>query len=418
MKIYRLTAPKHIDTEVLLPASKSISNRALIIHALSGGHIRPENLSDCDDTRVMVEAFAHQPDTIDIGAAGTAMRFFTAYLSAIPGDHVITGSERMRHRPIGVLVDALRHIGADIQYMEQDGYPPLHIHGHDLDGGRLDMPGNVSSQYTSALLLIGPVLRNGLKLKLKGEIVSRPYIDLTLSIMHRYGAMAEWTDVDTISVSPGKYADRPFRIENDWSASSYWYETLALLADRESEVRLEGLMDGSRQGDSVVKYLFSLLGVKTTFGPADDNGLSQVSIAWHAPGLARFDYDFTGSPDLAQTLVVTCCEKGIPFKFTGLRSLRIKETDRIAALECELAKLGYVVTHENDDTMLWEGSRCEPSGEPIDTYDDHRMAMALAPCCINHPGLRIRHPEVVSKSYPEYWQHLRQAGFGIEEINE
>ncbi len=418
MKTYRLTAPSHIDADIALPASKSISNRALIIHALSGGRTRPDNLSDCDDTRVMTEAFARRPHTIDIGAAGTAMRFFTAYLSATPGDHVLTGSERMRHRPIGVLVDALRRFGADIQYLGQEGYPPLRIHGRTLDGGHLDMPGDVSSQYTSALLLIGPVLAGGLELRLWGEIVSRPYIDLTLSVMHRYGARAEWTGVDTIGVSPGRYADRPYRIENDWSASSYWYEALALLADRDSAVRFAGLADGSRQGDSVVKYLFSLLGVKTSFGPAGADGLSQVAIAWHAPGVARLDYDFTGSPDLAQTLVVACCEKGVPFRFTGLRSLRIKETDRIAALERELAKLGYVVTHEGDDAMRWDGSRCEPSDEPLDTYDDHRMALALAPCCIHHPGLRIRHPEVVSKSYPDYWRHLRQAGFCIEECDE
>ena len=248
---YIITAPQHIDADIVLPASKSISNRALVISALAGGNQLPQNLSDCDDTRVITRALANNPYEIDIMAAGTAMRFMTAYLCTQEGEHVITGTERMRHRPIGILVDALRYLGADIEYVGEEGYPPLKIKGKTLDGGRLEMPGNVSSQYISALLMIGPSLKNGIELHLKDEIVSRPYIDLTLWTMTEYGADVEWTDVDTITVRPKPYTEREFYIENDWSASSYWYEILALVDDRESKLRLEGLMDGSKQGDSV-----------------------------------------------------------------------------------------------------------------------------------------------------------------------
>ena len=262
---YKIKAPKALNATINLPSSKSISNRALIIHAMTGGKIQPCNLSDCDDTEVIINALRNMPEVIDIKAAGTAMRFMTAYLSATEGEHTITGTERMKNRPIGVLVDALHYLGADIEYVEKEGYPPLRIKGHALEGGHLEVVGSISSQYISALLLIGPILKNGLKLKLTGEIASRPYIDLTLWTMCEFGASAEWTDVDTIVVKPQPYQERKYLIENDWSASSYWYEMMALNGNIDSEIRLEGLMDGSKQGDSVVKYIFSLLGVKTEF---------------------------------------------------------------------------------------------------------------------------------------------------------
>lgn len=412
---YQLTAPATLNTTVNLPASKSISNRALIIHALTGGHTLPSNLSDCDDTQVMIHALTHRPDTIDIKAAGTAMRFLTAYLAATPGEHTITGTERMRHRPIGVLVDALRYLGADITYLQNEGYPPLYIRGQQLEGGCLEVPGNISSQYISALLMIGPALNKGLELKLTNDIVSRPYIDLTLCMMREYGADAEWTDIDTITVKPKPYKERPYLIENDWSASSYWYEMMALCKDSEAEVQLEGLMDGSKQGDSLVKYIFSLLGVKTTFNPATESTPCTVTLKAHRCMLPRLDYDFTGSPDLAQTFVVCCCIKGIPFRFSGLASLKIKETDRIEALRTELHKLGYIIYSQNDNTLIWDGERCVPTTEPIETYEDHRMALAFAPASFVIPGLCINHPEVVSKSYPHFWTDLATAGFLIEE---
>lgn len=263
---YTIKAPELLNASIDLPASKSISNRALIIHAMTGGDIQPSNLSDCDDTEVIINALKDMPETINIKAAGTAMRFMTAFLSATEGEHTITGTERMQNRPIGVLVNALRYIGAEIEYEGKEGYPPLHIKGHALEGGHLEVVGNISSQYISALLLIGPILKNGLELKLTGEIASRPYIDLTLWTMKEFGADADWTDVDTITVKPKPYVDTPnYTIENDWSASSYWYEMMALNANPDSTIKLNGLMDCSKQGDSVVKYIFSLLGVKSEF---------------------------------------------------------------------------------------------------------------------------------------------------------
>ena len=411
---YIVKAPNRIKAEINLPASKSISNRVLVIHSLSGGNATLHNLSDCDDTQVMINALRDMPEVIDIKAAGTAMRFMSAYLSVTEGEHVITGTERMKHRPIGVLVDALRRLGADIEYVGEQGYPPLRIRGKQLEGGTLEVPGNISSQYISALLMIGPALRNGLELRLTGDIISRPYIDLTLHVMHEFGCKIEWSSVDTISVKPQRYDDREYVVENDWSASSYWYEMLALSEDKENGIVLPGLRDASRQGDSVVRYLYSLLGVKTAFKNGDHGQDTKVALTRHFSALTRMDYDFINQPDLAQTFVVTCCALGIPFHFTGLASLKIKETDRIEALKTEMRKLGYVLRDVNDCELEWDGARCEAEDNPsIDTYEDHRMAMSFAPLAITLGCIRINNPEVVSKSYPNYWDDLRKAGFEI-----
>lgn len=413
---YKITAPERIQATINLPASKSISNRVLMIHALAGGDTLPDNLSDCDDTEVIIRALAAMPYEIDIKAAGTAMRFMTAYLSVTEGKHLLTGTDRMKRRPIAPLVNALRYLGADIRYAGETGFPPLIINGKTLEGGRLEVPGNISSQYISALLMIGPALKEGLELHLMGEIISRPYIDLTLWTMQEFGAEAEWTDMDIITVRPQVYKSHPYLIENDWSASSYWYEMLALQGASGSSIKLKGLTDGSKQGDSVVKYLFSLLGVKTTFDNKEEGLPTTVTLTRHRCLLPRLDYDFTGSPDLAQTFVVTCALLDIPFTFTGLASLKIKETDRIEALKAEMKKLGYPIKDENNNTLRWEGERCTPSLQPIDTYEDHRMALAFAPAACRFPGLRINNPGVVSKSYPHYWDDLRKAGFNIEEV--
>ena len=413
--VYSIQAPSRFNTTIDLPASKSISNRALIINALAGGMARLDNLSDCDDTSVMLHALRDLPEVIDVKAAGTAMRFLTAYLSITEGTHVVTGSERMKHRPIGVLVEALRYLGAEIDYLGEEGYPPLRITGRSLEGGRIDMPGNVSSQYVSALMMAAPAMRKGLELRLTGEIASRPYIDLTLWVMGEFGADAEWSDIDTITVKPKAYARQEYQIENDWSGSSYWYELLALCHDDESKICLTGLMDGSRQGDSVVRYVFSLLGVKTSFREHVQDLPVAVELSRHLRTIPRLDYDFVNSPDLAQTLAAGCCGMNIPFHFKGLGSLRIKETDRIEALKTELRKLGYVLESRNDAELLWNGERCEASMAPIDTYEDHRMAMAFAPLSMVFPGLRIKDPQVVSKSYPHFWADLRHAGFIITE---
>ncbi len=413
---YKLTAPDRIDQTICLPASKSISNRALIIYALSGGKQVPENLSNCDDTEVIINALRHMPDEIDIKAAGTAMRFMTAYLSVMPGTHVLTGTERMKHRPIGVLVNALKALGANIEYTAEEGYPPLRITGCTLKGGELEVPGNISSQYISALLMIGPMLSEGLTLQLTGDIISRPYIDLTLWMMGEFGADAEWTSGDTITVKPKPYISRPYIIENDWSGASYWYEMMALSKDTTSEIRLTGLMDGSKQGDSVTRYIFSLLGVKTIFETKKE-GISQtVTLKRSRRCVPRLDYDFVNSPDLAQTFVVTCAAKNIPFRFTGLQTLKIKETDRIEAMKREMRKLGYVINDKNGNELYWDGERCEPTLEQgIDTYEDHRMALAFAPYVFVADGLIINNPQVVTKSYPLFWDDIQKAGVKIEE---
>ena len=415
MEQYRLTAPRQLNQTICLPASKSISNRALIIYALSGGSHIPQNLSDCDDTEVIIHALRFMPTEIDIKAAGTAMRFMTAYLSVMKGTHTLTGTERMKHRPIEVLVNALKTLGADIKYAGTEGYPPLHITGKTLKGGLLSIPGNVSSQYISALLMIGPMLKNGLTLQLTGDIISRPYIDLTLWTMGEFGADAEWTSADTITVKPMPYQNREYFIENDWSGASYWYEMVALSPNQDSEIKLTGLMDGSKQGDSVTRYIFSLLGVKTTFETKKEGVPQTITLKQSGRCVSRLDYDFVNSPDLAQTFVVTCAAKGIPFHFKGLSTLKIKETDRIEALKKEMRKLGYVLHDVNDCELYWDGERCEPSMEVgIDTYDDHRMALAFAPYALVAEGLKINNPHVVTKSYPHYWEDLKQAGFKIE----
>lgn len=398
-----------------LPASKSISNRALIIHALSGGSTLPENLSDCDDTSVIIDALRTMPEEINIKAAGTAMRFMTAYLSVTPGTHILTGTERMKHRPIGILVDALRMLGANIEYIGEEGYPPIRITGSTLKGGLLEIHGNVSSQYISALLMIGPMLKDGLTLRLLDHIISRPYIDLTLWMMGEFGAEAEWTSADTITVNPKPYKSRDYFIENDWSGASYWYEMLALNGDPESEIRLTGLMDGSKQGDSITRYIFSLLGVKTKLQSKKAGIPQTITLKKNGHCVPKLEYDFVNCPDLAQTFVVACAAMNIPFHFTGLSTLKIKETDRIEALKTEMRKLGYVVKDIDGSELLWDGERCEPSLEQgIDTYEDHRMALAFAPYAMKHNGLVINNPQVVTKSYPHYWDHLRQAGFKVE----
>ena len=415
---YIVSCPEHIDTSIMLPASKSISNRALIIQALTKGGMMPENLSDCDDTEVIIRGLGKQSEIIDIKAAGTAMRFMTAYLSATEGEHTITGTERMKHRPIGILVDALRYLGAEIEYIGEEGYPPLRIRGRQLEGGTLLIAGDVSSQYISALLMIAPILTKGLELKLTGNIISRPYIDLTLHLMHEFGVAAEWSDFDTIRVKPQPYQQRAYTIESDWSAASYWYEILALTDDTLSKVALQGLKDGSRQGDSTVRYIFSLLGIKTSFKEKGVNGMPEALLTRHSRMLNRMDYDFTNQPDLAQTLIAVCPVLGIPFHFTGLGTLKIKETDRIEAMKREMEKLGYILHEEEGTALSWTGERCEPMTQPtIDTYEDHRMAMSFAPLAIKLGEIRINNPEVVSKSYPHYWADLRKAGFKIQQVD-
>ena len=414
----KISSGNQLRGRIVLPASKSISNRALVLNALSGNTLLPDNLSDSDDTQVMLKALKEMPKVIDIGAAGTAMRFLTAYLSVTPGEHTITGTERMRHRPIGILVDALRQLGATISYEGEEGFPPLRIIGRDdLEGGALTVPGNVSSQYISALLMIAPTLKNGLRLTLTGTIASRPYLDMTISMMRDFGAKVEWDGDDVIDVKPGAYLQRPYHIESDWSAASYWYEIVALSRDAHAEVDLVGLHCDSIQGDSRVWKLFSELGVETRFEVAPD-GTEVVRLKKSQSITPHFSYDFSQQPDLAQTFAVTCAMLDVPFHLTGLQSLRIKETDRIAALEKELGKMVDVEVNVKGDELKGENKKSPFKGDleglSFDTYEDHRMAMAFAPVCLRINGpIQINNPQVVSKSYPSFWVDLDKIGFKI-----
>lgn len=404
---YKLTAPKSILTSVNLPASKSISNRALILNNLSNSPYVIENLSESDDTKVMIEAFESDKDVIDIKAAGTAMRFLTAYFSRIPGKRIITGSERMKKRPINILVNALISLGAKIEYTETPGCPPLKIQGSVLEGGEIFLSGAISSQFISALLMIAPAMEKGLIMHLEGDIISIPYIKMTLKMMSDFGVKADWED-NKITIYPQDYIPTQYKIESDWSAASYWYE-IAALSDQ-AEIKLEGLFQESSQGDSKVAELFLDLGIDTKY--EDD----AVILTKTKRITKKFFHNFINEPDLAQTFVVTCCLMGIPFLFTGLQSLKIKETDRIEALKNEIKKLGYLITDREDSILEWNGETCPPEENPvIATYEDHRMAMAFAPAALKIKNLKIEHPKVVTKSYPYFWDDLKKAGFSIEE---
>ncbi len=404
---YTIKAPMQVSPyKVSLPTSKSISNRALILNALAYSAKPIKNLSDSDDTQLMLKALQSESTTFDVGAAGTTMRFLTAFLSKIVGEWTITGSERMKQRPIKILVEALNKLGAKIEYIEQEGYPPLRIFGSALEGGDLDLPGDVSSQYISALLMIGPTMKSGLKLTLTGEIISRPYILLTLKMMETFGVKSHWKG-NTIVVPEGAYQPTDFSVEADWSAASYWFQVAALC--KGCQLNLQGLKKYSEQGDAQVAELFKKLGVNAKFS---QKGL----ILTNTEGkVKKFSYNFIEQPDLAQTFAVTCCCLGIPFKFTGLQTLKIKETDRISALIVELKKMGFVLTSNQVDDLIWDGTTCKKDKTPnIATYKDHRMAMAFAPAALVIGTMQINDPSVVSKSYPKYWEHLKEFGFGVE----
>ncbi len=407
--MYKITAPKRdLQDTISLPASKSISNRALIMGAVGQFDRSIRNLAKCDDTDVLVRALDSKGNHFDVGAAGTSMRFSTAYLASRPGDWHITGSERMKQRPIGVLVEALRALGAKIDYEENEGFPPLHIQGTQLKGGHIVLDGGVSSQYISAILMVAPTMKEGLILELSGNIVSVPYIRMTLGMMREMGIESEW-EGNIIKVKPQQYVKSDYVVEADWSASSYWYEMAAL--SKQCKIELPYLREVSFQGDSAVRRIFEPLGISTTF---EGEG---VTLRRAGEAIRRMEYDFVEQPDLAQTLVVTCCALEIPFEFSGVQSLKIKETDRIAALKNECAKFGYVLTEPAEGKLAWTGERCQADAQPIvETYEDHRMAMAFAPMAMVKGSVLVNHPMVVTKSYPEFWEHLKQVGFEIEEI--
>lgn len=406
-----------LEAKLSLPLSKSMSARALIINALTPGAEPLGKVAKCDDTDALETALHGdtQPGhrTVNVGAAGTTMRFLTAYYACNPeADITLDGSERMRQRPIKVLVEALRTLGADISYAGEDGFPPLHIRGRKLQGGELSLDASVSSQYISALLMAAPTMGNGLKLTLEGEIASRPYILMTLKMMKDYGVESEFY-LNTITIPAGGYStpSSPREIEGDWSAAAAWYEIEALSA---GAVTIDNLTDDSCQGDRRLADIYSRLGVDTSMDT--ENGATYLICNPDAD--ARASIDFSDCPDLAQYVTVTCAMLGIPFHFTGLHTLAIKETDRVAALRNELAKTGVLLDTSVPGSISWDGRRVPISELPaFDTYADHRMAMSLAPVSLYIPGITIRNAEVVSKSYPEFWEHLQAAGFTIQDAS-
>ena len=402
MKQYKLTYLKGGSdcVEAGLPASKSIANRALVLAALCGADKNLKNLSDCDDTQAVIRALSSSDEVKNIGAAGTAMRFLTAYYAISSESVIMTGTERMKNRPISILVEALRTLGAEIEYVEKEGYPPLKINGKELQGGELHVKGDVSSQYLSAILMIAPYTRDGIKLVIEGDLVSRPYLQMTLSLMMEFGVSYTWNE-NVIEILPTKYSPIEFTVENDWSAASYWYSVVALSENK--SVKLKYLLPDSLQGDSHLVELYAPLGVETQF--VDGGVVLSKNAEVKLPEM--YDISLKEQPDLAQTLVVSCLLMNVPFKFSGLENLKIKETDRISALITECKKLGYVIKEVASGTLAWDGEKCTAVKEIIvDTYEDHRMAMAFAPAVISFGSIIINEPDVVTKSYPSFWQEF------------
>jgi len=413
---YKISHPtKIIKGEITLTASKSESNRVLIIKALCSEFFKINNLAKAEDTVSFINCLEKSKDVsvqvFDIGAAGTAMRFLTAYFATLPGERILTGTDRMKKRPIAILVKALRELGADIEYMEEEGYPPLKIKGKPLNGGMVEMDGSVSSQFISALLLISPALKNGLVIKFKDEVTSVPYINMTLNMMQEFRVYGQWHE-DSISVSKQNYhvkheADYVYEVEADWSSASYWY-SMAVLAE-EADIIIKGLKDSSLQGDSVIADLFTFFGVKTEFM---DDGIRLTKIKYC---VQQFGFNFADCPDIAQTVAVVVTALKIPSFFSGLYTLAIKETDRLLALGNELKELKGKVDIINNSIKLESEFSPEESIQ-IETYDDHRMAMAFAPLALKTNSLIIKNPSVVKKSYPDFWTDFKKVGFVIEEV--
>ncbi len=400
---------------VELTGSKSESNRALIIQTLSNGKVEVRNLSSAADTTTLQQALAaaasHTANpsdtetTIDIGPAGTAMRFLTAYLSISKGKFLLTGSERMKQRPIGILVDALKTLGANISYANKAGYPPLTIYGEfKQQVPEVAVQGNVSSQYLSALLLIASSLPHGLKLQIEGELTSRPYLTMTLNMLAEVGISHEW-DGHTIHIQPQRARASTIYIEPDWSAASYWYSMVAL--SDSGSLFLPGLKSNSLQGDIAIVDIMAHFGVASAF---EGDGLRLQKTTSHSD---KTLFDFKECPDLAQTVIVCAAALKRNLSFTGLHTLKIKETDRIAALQNELGKFGVTLTEDGEVYHLNTDGLYQPESLAIDTYEDHRMAMAFAPLGLVFSGLQINDPNVVEKSYPDFWKHLKQQGFVI-----
>ena len=406
----KLTASK-INTQaaITISGSKSETNRLLILQALYP-NITLENVSDSDDSKVMIGALSSTDEIIDVHHAGSTMRFLTAYYSMQEGRTVtLTGSDRMKERPIKILVNALRQLGADIEYLENDGFPPIKIVGQKITKYQVSLDANVSSQYISALLLIAPKLENGLEIILNSEITSRPYLDMTIKLLDAIGAKTFFIG-SKINVQPKlRIDDMNYSIESDWSSGSYYYSIVAL-AKVGTEITLSGFKENSLQGDSVVADIYRNFGVETVF----QNNDSLVITKTNNPLPENFQLNLNHTPDLAQTIAVTCFGLRISCKLDGLHTLKIKETNRLEALKVELIKLGANVSIDESSITINSSNDIE-AGISIKTYDDHRMAMAFAPLALKVP-LVIENTEVVSKSYPGFWNDLESIGFSIDEI--
>ncbi|MFM8911636.1 MAG: 3-phosphoshikimate 1-carboxyvinyltransferase [Flammeovirgaceae bacterium] len=394
-------------TPAQLSSSKSISNRALILKALSGNRAVVRNLSDARDTQLMIQALENPQQTVDVKDAGTTMRFLTAYFALTGANKVLTGTPRMKERPIGLLVDALRKLGARIAYLEKDGFPPVSTQGFSTQmADALEIPGNVSSQYISALMMTAPLLPKGLRITLAGKVGSRPYIEMTAALMQEFSVMCDmdWQN-NQISIAHQPYQAASYTVEADWSSASYWYGFTALA--KHATISLQNISEKSLQGDRVVVEIMDKLGVSSNF----QGSTLQLTKKESQPHL---EWDFKDCPDLAQTVLPVCAAKGISGSFTGLESLRIKETDRIAALQNELAKMGATLLEPQAGHWVLEPrtSNFEPrtSSIEINTYHDHRMAMGCAPWA-TLVNLKIEAPEVVNKSYPGFWQDMQRVGF-------
>lgn len=403
MNAVRLLPPTGpVRATIPLASSKSESNRALIIDALTGFRCDLQNLSTARDTQTMIRLLKSDDRNADVLDAGTTMRFLTAYFAITGQQKTMTGTPRMCERPIGILVDALRTLGADITYLNHDGYPPLQLNGFTYARtNRVAMRGDVSSQYISALLMIAPLLPDGLVLNLTGTVGSRPYIDMTIEQMRHFGAhVYEQWERSEINVLPVGYIPKPYRIESDWSGASYWYSVVALSPDETTEIELLGLKEKSLQGDSAIVDIMRSMGVESTFTHA---GVRLTK----RPAESSLTWDFADCPDLAQTVAVCAAMKGILLTLTGIESLKIKETDRVFALQTELGKIGAeLVEVEPNQRYEVRQRACNVALVPhIATYDDHRMAMAFAPVAMQRE-IMIEEPGVVAKSYPSFWDDM------------
>ena len=398
------------NSSIKISGSKSESNRVLILNSIYK-NIKVSNLSNSDDTILLKSALDNLNEKIDIHHAGTAMRFLTAYLSTVEGKRfILTGSKRMKERPIGILVEALKDLGFKINYLEKNGFPPLKISGNKSKISNISLDSNVSSQFISALILIAPTLENGLKIKLEGKIISKPYINLTLKVLKKIGISYSFKKNIIEIKNVKKIRNNDYLIESDWTSLSYFYSIVAV--NKKINIKLNNFFKDSFQGDSILNKIFIDLGVETKFLNASEILLSPIK-KYKKPN--NLSLNLIDSPDLAQTIAVTCMALKIPVEITGLQTLKIKETDRILALNNELTKLGAKIKCDDSSIVIYPPKEIKKNIN-IDTYNDHRMALSLAPLGLIVP-ITINDPDVISKSFPEYWNNLSQLGFNLKNLN-